>query len=79
MNTSRRGLFGWLAGGLALAASPRQFIPSLVPKIAPASAPVTYAELADITRKAFMPTLRVQIYQAHPLFLLLRENAERDT
>ena len=85
MSTSRRGLFGWLMGGVAVAAFPEIVVPQAqawsdtITFTEPAvlSASELSAELFAITRKAFIPRVYVQLYQAHPFLSLTM--ADRDS
>jgi hypothetical protein len=73
MKTSRRGLFGWLFGGVAAVAMPKMIAEPVVrsisiisPGTGYTSVPAVYGKLNDITRKAFMPAIRAEIYNRHP-------------
>lgn len=79
MEASRRGFFGFLAGAVAAAPHAGTLVADLFDATAVTTPAVTAvgfsAELAAITRKAFIPKLTVQIYQSAPFLsaLLLPE------
>lgn len=57
--TTRRGLFGWLAGGLAAAHLPW------------GKAPLASVEFNDIVRRAFVPKVSAQLYSESPFVSMI--------
>lgn len=62
--TTRRGFFGWIIGALAATKVP---LPAPIPLATVAS----QFEFDAIVRKAFVPRVRVQVYNSLPMMSLV--------
>jgi hypothetical protein len=77
MTPSRRGLFGLLAGALAspiVAKLPFVRSIDIVSPGQPYTTMPLMAQLNAVTRKAFVPVVRAQIYRSHPFMSLMARN-----
>ena len=77
MSASRRGFFGFLAGGVAtVVAAPHGLLGKVLPPApVPLATVASYEEFTAITRKAFIPQVYVQIYRSHPLMAAFMADA----
>jgi hypothetical protein len=74
MISTRRGLFGWLAGAAAFPVVGKLLPP--LPELAAERVAPLMPQLVSITRTAFVPKIAVQVYHSQP-FLSMAVQGKR--